>query len=442
MMIKWQVLGLRQGRFLVFLGLATLFIQCKMEQKSAETPAAVQVVRQAAEYDPQAAVWLIWPQVDHLASYSNEQVTLEIIDALLPHTNVKVAVANSSLLEKAKQMIPASAQEGGRLAIYEIPSEEFWARDMGPVFVENNKGERMIADFNFNSWGYSDTLDAYSKTEELFDERVADLMDIPTISSRMISEGGDREVNGEGTLLVVETVEQGRNPDMTKKEMEAEFKRLLGATNVIWLKQGLYEDDHTFLGPKTLENGDKAYTVITTNGHIDEFARFVNDSTILLGEVAETDRADPIAAENHRRMEENFAILSQARDQDGKPFQIIRVPLPSTIVGTMKPGDTVYDFISTLEYEDGSSFPIGEPVKVLAAASYLNFLITNGLIIAQKYWRPGWDESIKARDEKVKGILEAVFPSRKVVMLDALAVNFGGGGIHCISMQEPSVGKE
>lgn len=438
-MIKWQISGLRQGRFFVFLGLATFFVQCKMEQKSAEAPPALQVTRQAAEYDPQAAVWLIWPQVDHLASYSNEQVTLQLIDALLPHTHVKVTAANSRLLEKAKQMIPASAQEGGRLSIYEIPSEEFWARDMGPVFVENNKGERMIADFNFNSWGYGDTLEAYSKTEELFDERVADLMDIPTISSTMISEGGDREVNGEGTLLVVEAVEQGRNPGMTKQEMETEFTRLLGVTNVIWLKQGLYEDDHTFLGPKTLENGDKAYTVITTNGHIDEFARFVNDSTILLGEVAEMDRADPIAAENHRRMEENFAILSQSRDQDGKPFQIIRVPLPSTIVGTMKPGDSVYDFISTLDYEDGSSFPIGEPVKVLAAASYLNFLITNGLIIAQKYWRPEWDESIKTRDEEVKGILEAVFPNRKVVMLDALAVNFGGGGIHCISMQEPLV---
>ncbi|MBX2873900.1 MAG: agmatine deiminase family protein [Saprospiraceae bacterium] len=402
----------------------------------------LRVVRQAAEYDPQAAVWLIWPPVDHLEDYSNEQVTLEIIEALLPHTPIKVTAADSSLLLKAKAMIPASAQESGQVQVIEVPSEEFWVRDMGPVFVENNRGEQMIADFNFDSWGYGDTTDAYSKTEELYDERVAKLNGLPVISTSMISEGGDREVNGEGVLMVVEAVEQGRNPGMTKTEMEAEFQRLLGVKEVIWLKQGVYEDDHTFLGPKELDNGEKAYTVVTTNGHIDEFARFVNDSTILLAKVDSADLDDPIAQENHRRMEENLGILQQAKDQNGKPFRIVRMPLPQTIVGTMKPGDSVYDYISTLEYKDGSTFPVGEPVKVLAAASYLNFLITNGAILAQKYWRPGWDEAIKARDEEAEAILAKLFPNRKIIMIDALAVNYGGGGIHCISMQEPEMGNE
>ncbi len=425
----------------VLILLSQVFWSCQSApQEESEEP--MRVVRQAAEYDTQTAVWLIWPPVDHLEGYSNEQVTLQIIGALLPHTPIKVTAADSSLLAKAKAMIPASALESGQVQILEVPSEEFWVRDMGPVFVENNKGEQMIADFNFDSWGYGDTTDAYSKTEELYDEKIAALMDLPVISSTMISEGGDREVNGEGVLMVVEAVEQGRNPGMTKAEMEVEFQRLLGVSEVIWLKQGVLEDDHTFSGPKELGNGEKAYTVVTTNGHIDEFARFVNDSTILLAKVDSADLDDPIARENHRRMEENYAILQQAKDQNGNPFKIVRMPLPSTIIGTMKPGDSVYDFIRTLEYQDGSTFPEGEPVKVIAAASYLNFLITNGAILAQKYWRPGWDESIKTRDEEVESILADLFPSRKIVMIDALAVNYGGGGIHCISMHQPEFGNE
>ena len=73
----------------------------------------------------------------------------------------------------------------------------------------------------------------------------------------------------------------------------------------------------------------------------------------------------------------------------------------------------------------------------MAAASYLNFLITNGAVIGQKYWRPSREQAIKLRDEQVKQILEEVFPERDIIMLDALAINFGGGGIHCITMQEP-----
>ncbi|MEM6378790.1 MAG: agmatine deiminase family protein, partial [Bacteroidota bacterium] len=168
-------------------------------------------------------------------------------------------------------------------------------------------------------------------------------------------------------------------------------------------------------------------------------ARFVNDTTVLLAEVPEEDLHDPIAQENHRRMEENFKILQQATDQDGNPLNIVRMPLPKLITTQMKPGDSVYDFISTLEYQDGSQFPGGQPVTVIAAASYLNFLITDKVIIGQKYWKEGMDEAIQARDNQVKSILEDLFPGRAVVLLDAMAINLGGGGIHCITMHEPKI---
>ncbi|MEM6633749.1 MAG: agmatine deiminase family protein [Bacteroidota bacterium] len=396
------------------------------------------VLRQPAEYDPQDAIWLIWSPIDHKVGYSNEAVTLEIIESLVPYTRVIVTAATEELYERAQDKLE-EVMEKGEVELLQIPSEELWVRDMGPNFVELTNGEKAVVDFGFNAWGYtpSDAMDDYTIRMEKYDEEVAKIKQLPLITTELISEGGDREVNGEGVLLVVETVEQGRNPDMSLEEMEEEFKRVLGVEKVIWLKEGLYEDDHTFRGTLPLENGERAFTVVTTNGHIDEFARFVNDSTILLAEVPEEDLYDPVAQENHRRMEGNYAILKEARDQNGKHFHIVRMPLPKLIVEQMKPGDSVYDFISTLEYEDGTEFPTGEPVNVIAAASYLNFLITDQVIIGQKYWREGQEEAIQERDETVRNILQELFPSREVVMLDALAINLGGGGIHCITMHEP-----
>lgn len=401
----------------------------------------ITVLRQPAEYDFQEAVWLIWPSVDHLADYSNEKVTLEIIDALVQKEQVIVSAANDTLLERARTNIPDEYLQREWVELVNIPSEEIWTRDMGPNFVELTNGQKAVVDFGFNAWGYtdSDDMDDYTIRMEKFDERVAKLRNLRLIQTDLISEGGNREVNGEGVLMVAEVVEKGRNPTMTLAEMEAEFRRVLGVEKVIWLKEGLVEDQHTFKGALQLEDGSSAYTAVTTNGHIDEFARFVNDSTIVLASVKPEDRNDPVGAENHRRMEENYAILKNATDQNGKPFRIMRMPLPPLVLEKMRPGDSVYDFISKLTYQDGSTFPVGEEVTVIAAASYLNFLITDEVVIGQKYYSDGMDKTIKARDQEAEEILKQLFPQRKIVMINALAVNFGGGGIHCITMNEPLI---
>ncbi len=397
------------------------------------------VLNQPAEFDTQEAIWLIWPSTDHKEGESVEKVTLSIIEALIGDIDIVVTCKDKELLNHANEILKNRFGEEPRLKLLEIPSFEIWARDMGPTFVETNKNTLAIADFNFDSWGYADTLDTDTKTEEMYDERAAERYSLPVISSTMISEGGNREVNGRGTLMTTEVVEGGRNPTMTKGEMELEYKRLLGIKKTIWLKQGLVEDDHTFLGPVATADGTKAYTVVTTNGHVDEFVRFVNDSTILLAEIDSTEFDDPIAFENHKRIEENYQILTAATDQDGKPFTIIRMPLPGTIFSTMEPGDYVYEFIKTLNYSDGSTFPDGEPVRVMAALSYLNFIISDKVVVGQTCWREGMPNELKLKDEKAAQILQSVFPNRKVIMIDALAVNLGGGGIHCISMHQPEL---
>ncbi|PKG43888.1 agmatine deiminase family protein [Psychroflexus sp. MES1-P1E] len=414
--------------------IAFFFISCS----SPKTTDNLIVVNQPAEFEAQEAIWLIWPSTNHKEGESVEKVTLSIIEALIDDINIVVTCKDKELLKQAKQTVENHFGNQPRIIFLEIPSLEIWTRDMGPTFVETNKNTLAIADFNFNSWGYSDTLDIGTKTEEMYDVRVAEHYNLPVISSSMISEGGNREVNGKGILMTTESVEMGRNPTMTKKEMEAEYERLLGIKKTIWLKQGLVEDNHTFLGPIETLDGTKAYTVVTTNGHIDEFARFVNESTILLAQIDSTEFDDPIAFENHKRMEENYQLLSAATDQDNNPFTIIRMPLPGPIFSTMKPGDYVYDYIKTLDYKEGSAFPNGDTVKVMAAFSYLNFIITDKVVIGQTCWREGMQNDLKVKDKRAAQLLQSVFPNRKIVMIDALAVNLGGGGIHCISMNQPT----
>lgn len=433
--------------FALFISVSFLFVQCNGggdnqnsdSDSTAVDDSIVKVVRQAGEFEKQARVWLIWSPLDHVTDMTNEDVTLRIIDALAPHVKIIVTVQNDSLLQRAKDAIPAELVSSGQVELKLMPSEELWVRDMGPNFVELSNGEKAIADFNFDAWGYTphDNMDDYTITMEKYDEAVGEMMGLKVISTDMYSEGGNRELNGKGTIMMNEVVEMGRNTNLSKEQIENEFRRVLGVTNFVWLTKGVVEDDHTFLGPIDVEGG-KAYTVITTNGHIDEFARFVNANTILLADVPEEDLDDPVAAENKKRMDINYEILKKAVDQDGKPFNIVRIPTPHTILRSMEPGDPVYDYISTLEYQDGSEFPVGEKITTIAASSYLNFLISNNVIVAQKYWKEGMDEAVKARDEEVKKILQEVFPKREIIMINAMPVNWGGGGVHCISMQEPA----
>lgn len=415
--------------------LLTVLPSCKSSNGNAQTT----VIRQAAEFEAQAATWIVWPTIDHKRGMSNKRVVHDIVKNIIEANQmVNIVVPDEDYhTEVVAEMQDYDAFE--LINIFIIPNFEWWVRDIGPSFVETADGGRAVVNFRFNAWGYADSDDPEIQIDADFARNFANSFAIPVLESSMISEGGNRELNGRGTLMLTASTEENRNPHLSRLEMEEEFSRLLGVTNVIWLEEGLYEDDHTFLGPLTLSDGSKAYTVITTHGHVDEFARFVNENTILLAKVAEEDLLDddPIAIENHRRLEVNFEILRKAVDQDGNSFEIIRVPLNKLQIHTMQPGDYVYDFISTLDYINDHQFPVGEPVQVIAAASYLNFTITPGVILGQKYGQED-DPVSMARDQEVKQILESVFSGRKIAMIDAIPVNLGGGGLHCVTIHEPT----
>ena len=393
--------------------------------------------RQHAEFEHTSAVWMLYPQITHKRGFSNTAVQLQMINALAGSVKIKYVVPNDSIENLVRKWMPAALLSNGTITILQFPYLEFWARDMGPLFVTNANGDKAIADFMFNQWGYSDTADAASHINEKLDEHVAAYYRLPVISTNVVSEGGDREVNGKGVLLVVEAVEKQRNPNMSLQQMEDGYKKLLGVTKIIWLKQGVRDDDLSFLQPIDGPGNKKYYTMLTTGGHVDEFARFVNDSTILFAWIDPADRTNDIEKQTGERMEINYSILQNATDANGKHFHIIKMPMPYVVTTTLSPGDSVYAQLRDIQTAAGIAFSDGEKINCVAAASYLNFLIANDVVLVGKYWHKGLSKKIKQRDAQAVQILQQAFPGKKIIAIDALAVNYGGGGMHCITMNEP-----
>ena len=179
--------------------------------------------------------------------------------------------------------------------------------------------------------------------------------------------------------------------------------------------------------------------MITTGGHVDEFVRFAGPRTILLAEIPEEEaREDPIAAISRERLLVAERILREATDVEGRPFEIVRMPVPDTLFATMRAGDGVFDYLRTLEYEDGSVIAPDDEIRVVWASSYLNFIVTNGLVVVPQYAAPDRPETLRAKDAEARRILSEVFPGREIVGVDPAPVNLGGGGIHCISQQMPA----
>lgn len=422
----------------LFFSIFICFLSCQQPPKTDPKTPSAELVRTPAEFEKTDAIWLLWPQTEHKTGFINSEVTLELINTILPYATIKLVVPNDSVENAALRQLPKELMKSNRIQLIKLPYAEFWTRDMGPSFIFEN-GHLAVADFQFNAWGYTDTLDPRARLDEKLDEKIAALYHLQVRSTSVIHEGGDTEVNGKGTLICSEVVELGRNPTMSKQQLEAAFHQTLGVKRVIWLRHGAFEDDSSLRGTLPGPEGKRLFTLLTTDGHVDEVCRWVNDSTVLLAQVDTAVSKTAIDIENFRRMEENYRILQAATDQDGQPIHIIRMPMPELVLDVMTPRDPVYQILNTFKYQDKTKFPQGKPVHVVAATSYLNFIIINGLVLGQSYWKPGLPDIIRQKDLEAKRILQSVFPGKKIVLINALAVNFGGGGIHCITMNQPGL---
>ncbi len=406
-----------------------------------------------AEWDSQESIWLAWPQYEPVAKRSNVPQILDIIAAVTPFEYVDLIVNNEKESTFAHSQLKNRGILADRVRFHNIKHTDFWMRDAGAIFVRNAQGKRKAVILKFNAWGMASVSNNFKTSSEI-DGEIASTMakefKIPVINSSLVMEGGGLEFNGKGTLIITKAVilQPERNPGLSKNKAEAELKRIFGVKKIIWLPHGIREDDSTFYGP-ILSKKTWVFTPLTTNGHTDEYVRWINDNTVLLAEVTkeEAGKAGPgsIPAITRTRLEENYKILADSTNQDNKPIRIIRIPAAEEIFETLHPGDSTFDGVTDMVRVDPGHQ--GKPVlnaehqkaaTFVSATSYLNYLVTNKAVLMPKYWKPGYPEIMRVKDEKAKAIIAAAFPERKIIQIENMEdINIGGGGIHCISQQMP-----
>lgn len=388
-----------------------------------------------AEFEEHQSVWLAWPTNEKANGQPVEEVTLAMLQALVPHVKVDLMVQDEYEQDQVQRILTLYNIPTDNVRFQLIPHDDIWVRDMGPIFLKNSNQKMIVADFGFNSWGCLPQTDDSSMKEEQVDRLVARDLEFPVLRSSIISEGGNREFNGKGTMMVTEAVELQRNPSWTKALLEAEYKRIFNVQEIIWLPEGVAEDQ---LACKGKLPGGELFSTWTTGGHIDEYARFVKEDTILLLRVTKRETIrDPVARVTYRNMRRNHNILKDATDQDGNNFNIIRVPSAEPIYQDMDKTDPMFHELRQLTYEDGTVIGEDDTITIMLPASYLNFVITNGVVLIPAYWKEGREETVRQKDEEFKEIMEGVYPDREIVQINPENVNIGGGGMHCISQQMP-----
>ncbi|TLP70541.1 agmatine/peptidylarginine deiminase [Maribacter sp. ACAM166] len=423
--------------------LLSLIIACDSSQK-----ATVQADKyfMPAEYSPHEFVWLGW---EEYAPY--HQPFVDLTKALVDKVPLRI-IANDSLnLRNIKSELSENGIDTLNIQFYIINDNRLWVRDHGATYVINKNGDKKVVDFGWTLYGKKEYLKTYfegnmdSVTHQYqqdlgqtgrIDSIMGSIDHLSTIKTDVNMEGGSIEVNGKGTLILCEAVTMQRNPEKSKEYIESEFKKTLGTDNIIWMKKGLVEDP--FLFNQIFDD----YFGWGTYGHTDEFVRFVNDSTILLAWVDESEKnLNEFNRINFERMSENLKILENSRDQDGKSFNIIKVPLPDLIFTETTIVNHDVDWSDGENWEVPLSWlpqkgikKVGDSIKLVAASSYLNYLVTNDLVVLPTYIQEG---SSPEKEEKVKAIFTEVFPNRQLVFLNVTNLNFNGGGIHCITQQQP-----
>lgn len=332
-----------------------------------------------AETAPQDRIWMAFPREnatlgqsasEREAGYAAWAGVANTISDFEPVT----MIVDPTEIARARSLLNGEIEIVGRTI------DDFWLRDSGPTFVKAQDGSLAAVDWIFNGWG-ANSWTSYGNDKSLA-RFIAELIDVPIIPSLLVNEGGGIHVDGEGTILLTETVQLDpqRNPHADKDRVEAEMKRVLGVSKVIWLPRGLTRD----------------YEAFGTRGHVDIVATMPSPGKILLHDQRNAGHPD------HEVTAEIREILRQASDAEGRRFDIIDIPAPETL-------------------SDDEGF---------VDWSYINHLVVNDGVIAC-----GFGE--ERADTVAREILADAYPGRRVVSVDARELFARGGGVHCITQQQP-----
>lgn len=407
-------------------------------------------IRVPAEWEEQESVWMAWPAFSNKHDWSAPDAYAQLLTGLLPTVRVDLCVTDAAMQEEVTAFLRskgvAQTLIESQLKFHRINYVDIWLRDTGPLFIKDGNTLKAV-DFQFNAWGWGPyvTLPEFAssiKIEETVDRQISALLNVPHISSSLILEGGALEFNGQGTVIVSEDVVFQRNPGWSKAQVEVEFARLFNTKKVIWVKGTLGNDAHPVIhAPFAVPFGNSTqpvYTLLTTNGHTDEFVRFINANTVLLAETPTEQEAaaNPIVAKSRELLLQAREVLAHATNQDGHPFQIIDFPDAKPLYVDLTDQDDMFNILATLDYPS-----VGKPtidpkgLKGVLAASYLNFLVINNLVLVAEY--AGLSADMAGKDGEAKRLLRQAFPGKQVLGVDVRAINVGGGGIHCITRQMP-----
>jgi agmatine deiminase len=348
-----------------------------------------------AEWAPHKQTWMVWPE-------RRDNWRLDAKPAQAAFAAVARAIARFervTFCASAAQYANACAMlVHEKIRVVEVTTDDAWARDTGPTFVINGKGDVRGIDWTFNAWGGHDG-GLYAPWQR-DDEVAAKILAIENTrryrTDGFVLEGGSIHVDGEGTVITTEEclLNKNRNPHLARQDIEKMLADYLNASKVIWLPDGLYNDE--------------------TDGHVDNFCCYVRPGEVLLAWT--DDKNDP----NFPRCQKAFDVLTRERDAKGRKFVIHKMPIPGPIFATVEECAGVMKITGTQ--------PRAPSIRL--AGSYVNFLIVNGGVIA-----PSFDD---AKDDEAKRILQRVFPQHGVVMVPGREILLGGGNIHCITQQQPA----
>lgn len=344
------------------------------------------------EWAPHIACYLAWPHNRDTWPGKFEVIPplyAKMVAAIAFFEPVRLMVNDATQIEEVRAMIRDASDQPekdkdillSRVDIFHLPTNDAWARDHGPIFVNrlataSPGGPNQIAlDWCFNSWGQK--YGAFD-LDDVVPQKLGRRYGFEVIEPGIVLEGGSIDLNGAGSVLTTESclLNPNRNPDLGRADIEDYLRTYLGVTNVLWLGEGIAGDD--------------------TDGHIDDLARFVAPDTIVT--VLEDDPADV----NYAVLRDNLERLRAMRDQDGRPFNIETLPMPPAVI------------------YDGTRLP----------ASYANFYIANGGVLMPAFGA--------AQDEVAAATLARLFPSRRVVGIPSTDLVWGLGSVHCLSQQHPA----
>ncbi len=333
-----------------------------------------------AEWEAQRAVWLSWPHNEK--EWGKERLEkirgfyIELINKILEFQDVNLICPNLETLHA----MSLSLSNQFKLKKIIIPNNDIWIRDYGPFFMETTAGKKkkpLLIDFEFNAWGRK--FPPWDLDNNVPKE-IAFYLGAEIESYPLVMEGGSLEFSGDGLILTTEQclLNKNRNPNLNKADIENILKTAFNIEEIIWLKRGL-EGDHT-------------------DGHIDDVARFIGPRKILI--CKSNDKKDS----NYNHLNESIEYLKKWRHpKTGDKLEVIELPMPESGRGEASP----------------------------LPRSYANFIFVNGGVIVPLFNCPS--------DKMALEIFKKTFHDRKIVGIDCSLLIEEGGGLHCMSKQEPLI---